>query len=76
MEAKLDPDSGSLRIAIGQFLDYQRFLPHQAGIDLAILTITRPPKEYMEFLQFKVGSYVRIFNFRHSNRSGLHISAP
>ena len=51
IEAKPDPDSGSLRIAIGQLLDYRRFLPHQAGTDLAILTITRPPKEYMELLQ-------------------------
>ena len=51
IEAKPDPDRGSLRIAIGQLLDYRRFLPHQAGTDLAVLTITPPPKEYMELLQ-------------------------
>jgi hypothetical protein len=50
IEAKPDPDRGSLRIAIGQLLDYRRFLPHPAGTDLAVLTITPPPKEYMEFL--------------------------
>jgi hypothetical protein len=51
MEAKPDPDKGSLRIAIGQLFDYRRFLKNQAGTDLAILTITRPPKDYVEFLQ-------------------------
>jgi hypothetical protein len=51
IEAKPAPDRGSLRIAIGQLLDYRRFLPHQAGTDLAVLTITPPPKEYMELLQ-------------------------
>ncbi len=51
IEAKPDPDRGSLRIAIGQLLDYRRFLPNQAGTDLAVLTITPPPKEYMELLQ-------------------------
>ena len=50
IEAKPDPDRGSLRIAIGQLLDYRRFLPHQAGTDLAILTITRPSNEYMELI--------------------------
>jgi len=52
IEAKPDPDRGSLRIAIGQLLDYRRFLPHQAGTDLALLTITPPPKEYIELLQY------------------------
>jgi len=46
-----DIDKGSLRIAIGQLFDYRRFLKNQAGTDLAILTITRPPKDYVEFLQ-------------------------
>jgi hypothetical protein len=44
IEVKPDPDKGSIRIAIGQLLDYRRFLPHQAGTDLAILTISRPLK--------------------------------
>jgi hypothetical protein len=51
IEVKPDPDKGSIRIAIGQLLDYRRFLPHQAGTDLAILTISRPPQNYIEFLQ-------------------------
>ena len=51
IEVKPDPDKGSIRIAIGQLLDYRRFLPHQAGTDLAILTIARPPQDYVEFLQ-------------------------
>jgi hypothetical protein len=50
IEAKPDPDRGSLRVAIGQLLDYRRFLPHQAGTDLAILTIERPLEKYMELL--------------------------
>ncbi|HWX55526.1 MAG TPA: hypothetical protein VN176_13125 [Verrucomicrobiae bacterium] len=51
IEAKPDPDSGSIRIAVGQLLDYRRFLPHRAGTDLAFLTITRPDQSYVEFLQ-------------------------
>jgi hypothetical protein len=51
IEVKPDPDKGSVRIAIGQLFDYRRFLPHQAGTDLAILTITRPPHLYVELLQ-------------------------
>ena len=51
IEVKPDPDKGSIRIAIGQLLDYRRFLPHQAGTDLAILTIARPLDSYISFLQ-------------------------
>jgi hypothetical protein len=51
IEAKPDPDKGSIRIAIGQLLDYRRFLPHQVGIDLATLTIGRPSQNYVELLQ-------------------------
>jgi hypothetical protein len=51
IEAKPDPDMGSLRIAIGQLLDYRRFLPRQAVTDLAILTISRPSQDYVELLQ-------------------------
>ena len=47
IEAKPDPDRGSLRVALGQLFDYRRFLPHQAGTDLAILTIGRPHKDYV-----------------------------
>lgn len=48
IEAKPDPDRGSLRVAVGQLFDYRRFLRHQVGTDLAILTIGRPPKDYVE----------------------------
>lgn len=50
IEVKPDPDKGSLRIAIGQLLDYRRFLPHAAGTDLAIMTITKPSKPYLTLL--------------------------
>ncbi len=51
IEVKPDPDKGSIRIAIGQLLDYRRFLPHQAGTDLAILTISPPSRSYRKLLQ-------------------------
>ena len=51
IEAKPDADKGSLRIAIGQLLDYRRFLPNPAATDLAILTILSPPDSYVELIQ-------------------------
>lgn len=50
VEAKPDPDKGSVRIAIGQLFDYSRFLPHRAGTDCALLTISKPPKGYRQLL--------------------------
>ena len=50
IEVKPDPDMGSVRIAIGQLLDYRRFLPHRAGTDLALLTISRPQKTFLDLL--------------------------
>ena len=50
LEVKPYADKGSIRIAIGQLLDYRRFLPHQAGTDLAILTISPPERTYRELL--------------------------
>ena len=50
LEVKPDPDRGSIRIAIGQLLDYRRFIPHQAGTDLAMLTISRPEQTYRQLL--------------------------
>ena len=50
IEAKPDPDRGSLRVAIGQLFDYSRFLPHKAGTDLAVLTISQPPESYRQLL--------------------------
>lgn len=51
IEAKPDADKGSLRVAIGQLLDYRRFLPNPAATDLAILTILPPPGGYVELMQ-------------------------
>jgi hypothetical protein len=51
IEAKPDPDMGSIRIAIGQLLDYRRFLPRQPATDLALLTISRPSESHLELLQ-------------------------
>jgi hypothetical protein len=50
LELKPDSDKGAIRIAIGQLLDYRRFLPHQAGTDLALLTILPPQKTHCELL--------------------------
>jgi hypothetical protein len=50
IEVKPDPDKGSVRIAIGQLFDYRRLLLNRAATDLALLTITRPPKMYSELL--------------------------
>ena len=51
IEAKPDPDAGSIRVALGQLFDYRRFLTHQVGTDLAILTIGRPAQDYIKLLQ-------------------------
>jgi len=48
IEAKPDPDK--VRIAIGQLFDYRRFLPHRAGTDLALFTISRPPQSYLDLM--------------------------
>jgi hypothetical protein len=50
IEAKPDPDKGSLRIAIGQLFDYKRHRRHQDATDLAILTISRPSSDYVALL--------------------------
>jgi hypothetical protein len=50
LELKPDPDKGSIRIAIGQLLDYRRFLRHQAGTDLALLTVSPPQKTHRDLL--------------------------
>lgn len=51
IEAKPDTDRGSIRIAIGQLLDYRRFLPNPDSSDLAILTIGPPADEYLDLLK-------------------------
>ncbi len=50
IEAKPDPDRGSIRVAMGQLLDYCRFVPHPAATDLAILTITTPTASYIDLM--------------------------
>lgn len=50
IEAKPDPDRGSIRVAMGQLLDYCRFVPHPAATDLAILTITAPTASYIDLM--------------------------
>lgn len=50
IEVKPDADKGSIRIAIGQLFDYRRFLPHRAGTDLAVLTMARPQKTFIDLL--------------------------
>jgi 5-methylcytosine-specific restriction protein A len=50
VEAKPDPNKGSLRIAIGQLYDYRRFLRNRVATDLAVLTIGKPHKSYIDLL--------------------------
>src|SRR5260370_33556188 len=62
IEVKPDPDMGSIRIAIGQLLDYRRFLHHRAGTDLALLTMSRPQERIsICYLIFK------FYNLSHSH---------
>lgn len=51
IEAKPDPEKGAIRIAIGQLLDYRRFLDRRAATDLALLTISPPSKSHIELLE-------------------------
>ena len=50
IEAKPDPDKGSLRIAIGQLFDYNRYRSRQSATDLALVTISRPAPDYLALL--------------------------
>jgi hypothetical protein len=50
IEAKPDPDRGAIRIAIGQLLDYRRWLDRPDSTDLALLTIKPPSKSYRDLL--------------------------
>jgi len=51
IEAKPDPDKGAIRIAIGQLLDYRRFLNRPAATDSAVLTISPPSKSHIDLLE-------------------------
>ena len=50
IEAKPDPSRGNIRIALGQLLDYRRHLANRLATDMAVLTITQPPQEYINLL--------------------------
>ena len=50
IEAKPDPDRGSIRIAIGQIFDYRRYLARRGATDTAVLTISRPNDDYFDLL--------------------------
>ena len=50
IEAKPDANKGAIRIAIGQLLDYRRFLTNQPATDLAILTISPPSESHVELM--------------------------
>lgn len=50
LELKPDPEKAAIRIAIGQLLDYRRFVPRPAATDIAVLTIKSPEKLYRQLL--------------------------
>lgn len=50
LEVKPDPEKAAVRIAIGQLLDYRRFVLRPATTDIAALTIGAPDKLYRQLL--------------------------
>jgi len=50
LEVKPDPERAAIRIAIGQLLDYRRFVPRPAATDIAVLTIGAPDELYRQLL--------------------------
>ena len=50
LELKPDAEKAAIRIAIGQLLDYRRFVPRPAATDIAVLTIGAPDKLYRQLL--------------------------
>jgi hypothetical protein len=50
LEVKPDPQKAAIRIAIGQLLDYRRFVPRPATTDIALLTMRPPDKLYRQLL--------------------------
>jgi hypothetical protein len=50
VEAKPDPEMGAIRMALGQLFDYRRFVPRRLQTDLSVVTISRPPKTYIDLL--------------------------
>ena len=50
LEVKPDGTKAAIRIAIGQLLDYRRFVPRPAATDIAVVTIGRPDGLYRQLL--------------------------
>ncbi len=50
LEVKPDGTKAAIRIAIGQLLDYRRFVPRPAATDIAVVTIGRPDDLYRQLL--------------------------
>jgi hypothetical protein len=50
LEVKPDGTKAAIRIAIGQLLDYRRFVRHPAATDIAVVTIGRPDGLYRHLL--------------------------
>lgn len=50
LEVKPDGTKAAIRIAIGQLLDYRRFVPRPAATDIAVVTIGRPEGLYRQLL--------------------------
>ncbi len=50
LELKPDAGKAAIRIAVGQVLDYRRYVPRPAATDLGLLTIGPPDKNYRQFL--------------------------
>lgn len=50
LELKPDAEKAAIRIAIGQLLDYRRFVVRPVATDIAILTIGPPEKAYRQLL--------------------------
>ena len=51
IEAKPDPDRGSLRVAVGQLFDYRRFLRHQVGRTWPFLRLVAPQEITSSFFK-------------------------
>jgi hypothetical protein len=51
LEVKPEPDTGSIRIAIGQLFDYRHRLGRPAGVDLALVTVRTPASVYLKLLE-------------------------
>ncbi|MCD2191378.1 EVE domain-containing protein [Actinomycetospora soli] len=51
IEAKSDANRGAVRLAVGQLLDYRRYLATPEGTDLALLVPNAPSQDLLELLE-------------------------